>query len=236
MPDSSLYFRQLLAGKDIATTDPIAQQMVNFVYLIGDRDTGKCVVVDPAWNVDDVLQIAADDGMEIDGVLATHHHPDHVGGDLWGTAVPGVKELLEKAAMKVHCNREESEWIRRATGISSGDLVSYDSGDVLAIGETQIRMIHTPGHTPGSQCFLVEGKLVAGDTLFLQGCGRTDFPGGDRDEMYRSITERLAKIPDDTTLYPGHLYDPRPSAPMGETRRTNHVFQVAGIEEWRTMM
>jgi len=236
MTDSPLYFRQLLAGQDMATADPVAKQMVNFIYLIGDRNTGKCIVVDAAWNVDDIVRIAEEDGMEIEGVLATHHHPDHVGGDLFGTSIAGVRDLLEKKTIKIHCNREETEWIRRTTGVSQSDLVSYDSGDVLTVGDIQIKMIHTPGHTPGSQCFLVDGKLVAGDTLFLQGCGRTDFPGGDVDEMYRSITQRLAKIPDDTILYPGHLYDPRPSAPLGETRRTNFVFQVPGIEEWRAMM
>ncbi len=209
--------------------------MVNFVYMIGDRESGKCVAVDPAWNIDDLLRVAEEDGMEIEGVLATHHHPDHVGGDLFGTSIAGVRELLEKAPIKIHCNREETEWIRRTTGVSQSDLVSYDSGDVLTVGDIQIRMIHTPGHTPGSQCFLVDGKLVAGDTLFLQGCGRTDFPGGDVDEIYKSITQRLAKIPDDTILYPGHLYDPRPSAPLGETRRTNFVFQVPDIEQWRAM-
>ena len=233
---SALYFRQLLAGRDIAATDPAARQMVNFVYLIGDRRTGKCVVVDPAWNVDDLVSIAGEDGMEIEGVLATHHHPDHVGGDLWGTSIPGVKDLLERSPIKIHCNRAEAEWIRRVTGVSASDLVLHESGDTLAVGDVRITLIHTPGHTPGSQCFLVDGKLVAGDTLFLQGCGRTDFPGGDPDEMYRSLTQRLAKIPDDTILYPGHLYDPRPSASLGETRRTNFVFQVPDLERWRAMM
>ncbi len=209
--------------------------MVNFVYLIGDRDAGRCLVVDPAWNVDDLLQLVAEDEMELDGVLATHYHPDHVGGDLFGSAVPGVSDLLEKAPVKVHCNREEAEWIRRMTGVSPSDLSLHDSGDVVTVGAIEVRLIHTPGHTPGSQCFLVQGRLVAGDTLFLQGCGRTDFPGGDKDEIYRSFTQRLGKIPDDTVLYPGHLYDPRPSATLGETRRTNFVFQVKSLEEWRRM-
>ena len=234
--ESPLYFRQLLAGQDMATGDPVARQMVNFIYLIGDRNAGKCVVVDAAWNVDDILAVAEEDGMELEGVLATHHHPDHVGGDLFGTSIAGVRDLLEKKAIQVHCNKEEAEWIRRTTDISTGDIVTYEGGDVLTVGDVQITMIHTPGHTPGSQCFLVDGKLVAGDTLFLQGCGRTDFPGGDVDEMYKSITQRLAKIPDDTTLYPGHLYDPRPSASMGETRKTNFVFQVPSVEQWRAMM
>ena len=235
MSSTPLYFRQLLAGRDIASDDPVARQMVNFVYLIGDTDAGRCLVVDPAWNVDDVVRVAAEDGMEIEGVLATHHHPDHVGGEIFGVTISGVSDLLEKVPVKIHCNREEAEWIRRTTGVSQGDLELYDSGDVLTVGAIDIRLIHTPGHTPGSQCFLVEGRLVAGDTLFLNGCGRTDFPGGDKDEIYRSITQRLAKIPDETVLYPGHLYDPRASAPLGETRRTNFVFQVAGPEEWRQM-
>jgi glyoxylase-like metal-dependent hydrolase (beta-lactamase superfamily II) len=235
MSEDRLYFRQLLCGQDIATSDPMARQMVNFVYLIGDRDTGKCLVVDPAWNVDDVIRVAAEDGMEIEGVLATHYHPDHVGGDMFGTEVPGVRDLLEKAAIKIHCNRAEGEWIRRVTGVSDTDLSLCDSGDIVTVGAIEVKLIHTPGHTPGSQCFLVDGKLIAGDTLFLQGCGRTDFPGGDKDEIYRSITQRLAKIPDDTILYPGHLYDPRSSASLGETRQTNHVFQVPSIEEWREL-
>jgi len=233
---SRLYFRQLLAGSDFAAGDPVARQMVNFVYLIGDRETGRCVVVDPAWNVEDLLRVAEEDGMVIEGVLATHYHPDHVGGDMWGTLVPGVAELLEKIPVKIHCNRAESEWIRRVTGVSKTDLQAYDSGDVVTVGAVEIQLIHTPGHTPGSQCFLVAGKLVAGDTLFLQGCGRTDLPGGDKDEIYRSITERLAKIPDDTVLYPGHLYDPRPSATLGETRETNFVFRVPTLEEWRRLV
>ncbi len=236
MSSTPLYFRQLLAGRDIASDDPVARQMVNFVYLIGDMDAGRCLVVDPAWNVDDVVRVAAEDGMEIEGVLATHHHPDHVGGEVFGVTISGVSDLLEKIPVKIHCNREEAEWIRRTTGVSQGDLELYDSGDVVTVGAVDIRLIHTPGHTPGSQCFLVEGKLVAGDTLFLNGCGRTDFPGGDKDEIYRSITQRLAKIPDDTVLYPGHLYDPRPSATLGETRRTNYVFRVPDLEQWQQMM
>ncbi len=231
-----LYFKQLLAGRDFAKEDPVASQMVNFVYLIGDRVAGKCFVVDPAWNVADLIATAAADGMEVAGALATHYHPDHVGGDLFGTEVRGIRDLLERQAVKIHCNREEAPWIRRVTGVSDTDLALHDGGDVVKVGEIGVRLIHTPGHTPGSQCFLVEGRLVAGDTLFLQGCGRTDLPGGDPDAMYRSITQTLAKVPDDVVLYPGHLYDPRPSATMAEARKTNDVLRVKSLEEWRRFM
>jgi glyoxylase-like metal-dependent hydrolase (beta-lactamase superfamily II) len=234
--DDRLYFRQLLAGRDFATGDPVASQMVNFVYLLGDRQTRECVVVDPAWNVDDLLAVAEQDGMKVTGALATHYHPDHVGGDLFGTEVRGIKDLLAQRGVKIHCNREEAPWIRRVTGVSEGDLALHDGGDVVEVGEIGVRLLHTPGHTPGSQCFLVEGRLVAGDTLFLQGCGRTDLPGGDPDAMYRSLTQTLAKVSDDVVLYPGHLYDPRPFATLAEARKTNYVLRVKNLEDWRRMM
>jgi glyoxylase-like metal-dependent hydrolase (beta-lactamase superfamily II) len=103
------------------------------------------------------------------------------------------------------------------------------------VGEIPIELIHTPGHTPGSQCFYVDGKLVAGDTLFLEGCGRLDLPGGDPVAMYESLTQKLAKVPDDAVLYPGHLYSEKPSATMSETRARNVVFRPKSLDQWLTM-
>jgi len=232
-----LYFRQLLAGRDFAAEDRVAADMRNFVYLVGDRETGECLVVDPAWAVDEILEIAAAGGMRVTGALATHYHPDHVGGDLLGMAeVEGIRALLERRPLKVHCQAEEAEWIRRATGVSEADLATHASGDVVKAGEIEIKLIHTPGHTPGSQCFLVGNRLVSGDTLFLEGCGRTDFPGGDADEMWKSLHQRLAKLPDDTVLYPGHLYSPEASAGLGEVRRKNYVFRMRRLEDWKRFM
>lgn len=230
-----LYFRQLLSGRDFATEDPIAGQMVNLVYLIGDTETRQALVVDPAYAVDEILQVAAADEMEITGILATHYHPDHVGGDMFGHEVEGVRQILEQRAVKVHVNREEVPWVKRMTGVSDSDLEVHDSGDVVQVGEIQCRLLHTPGHTPGSQCFFVENRLVAGDTLFLQGCGRTDLPGGDARQLYLSLTQKLDKIPDDAILYPGHLYAPEASATMGATRRLNFVFRPKNESEWLAM-
>ncbi len=228
-----LYFRQLLAGRDVATSDPLARQMVNFVYLIGDRATGEAVVVDPAYDVRDILDVAAADGMKVTGALATHYHPDHVGGDMMGYQISGVRELLTLNPVPVHVQRDEAPWVQRVTGASEGDLVQHDSGDVVTVGDVRIDLIHTPGHTPGSQCFLVDGRhLVSGDTLFLEGCGRTDLPGGDAAQLYESLTQKLAKVPDDAVLFPGHLYSAEPSATMGETRRLNFVFKPKTEAEW----
>ncbi|HEX4082742.1 MAG TPA: MBL fold metallo-hydrolase, partial [Acidimicrobiales bacterium] len=111
-------------------------------------------------------------------------------------------------------------------------LVAHDSGDVVLVGEVTVELLHTPGHTPGSQCFLVDGRLVSGDTLFLEGCGRTDLPGSDPEAMYESLTTRLARVPDDAVVYPGHLYSADPSASMGDTRRDNFVFRPRSAQEW----
>jgi glyoxylase-like metal-dependent hydrolase (beta-lactamase superfamily II) len=229
-----LYFRQLLAGRDFARTDFVARQMVNFVYLIGDRDTGDAVVVDPAYGVTDLVDMLGGDDMRLSGVLVTHWHPDHVGGDLMGHGIEGLRELLEHREVPVHVQADEAQWVTRATGVS--DLLTHHvSGDVVDVGDLDVTLLHTPGHTPGSQCFMVENRLVAGDTLFLEGCGRTDLPGGDPEAMYDSLTKRLAQVPDDTILFPGHLYSADPSATMGETRRLNYVFRPQTPEQWLMM-
>jgi glyoxylase-like metal-dependent hydrolase (beta-lactamase superfamily II) len=150
--------------------------------------------------------------------------------------VEGLSELMEQQGVKVHCQKDELEWIRRMTGLSGSDFLAHEGGDEIRVGKIPIHRIHTPGHTPGSQCFLVENRLVAGDTLFLDGCGRTDFPGGDREEMFRSLHERLAHLPDDTILYPGHRYSSESSAPLGETRRRNYVFRVKTLEDWLRLL
>lgn len=231
-----LYFRQLLAGRDFAKSNPVAAQMVNFCYLIGDRETRECVVVDPAWDVAGLVDLARGDDMEIVGALATHYHPDHVGGDLFGHSIEGVARLQEIRAVPIHCNRAEAKGVRVVTGLSESDIRGHDGGDVLEIGKVRIEMLHTPGHTPGSQCFLVENRLVSGDTLFVQGCGRVDLPGGDPEEMYRTLSQRLAKLPDNTVLYPGHHYGSTVTSTMGEQRQENYAFAPRSMGDWLRLM
>src|SRR5215510_11706552 len=117
-----IYFRQLLAGRDFARADQIARQMVNFVYLIGDRETGEAVAVDPAYGVGELLEIVGEDGMRLTGALATHYHADHVGGSMMSYRIEGVRELLALEPVKIHVNRNEAEWVRRSTGLSDSDL------------------------------------------------------------------------------------------------------------------
>jgi glyoxylase-like metal-dependent hydrolase (beta-lactamase superfamily II) len=230
-----LYFRQLLSGQDFAKSDAIAAQMRNFAYLIGDRETGDTVVVDPAYAANDLVDILESDGMKLSGVLVTHHHPDHVGGSMMGFELKGLAELLERQSVPVHVNSHEADWVSRVTGIARSDLTAHEHGDKVNVGDVEIELLHTPGHTPGSQCFLLDDRLVAGDTLFLEGCGRTDFPGGDVDEMFRSL-QQLAQLSGDPRVYPGHWYSMEPSASLSDVRRTNYVYRASNLDQWRMLM
>lgn len=230
-----LYFRQLLAGRDYAAGDPIAAQMRNFAYLIGDRATGDCVVIDPAYAATDLVDILETDEMRLSGVLVTHHHPDHVGGTMFGFTLRGLRELLDRVGVPVHVNAQELAWVSNVTGIAESELTGHEHGDIVSVGDIPIELLHTPGHTPGSQCFLVDGKLIAGDTLFLEGCGRTDFPGGNSDDMFRSL-QNLAALDGDPTVYPGHWYSAEPSAALSTVRDSNYVMRPKTLEMWQMLM
>jgi hydroxyacylglutathione hydrolase len=232
--DERLYFRQLLSGRDFAVDDPLAAQMVNFVYLIGDRTTGECLVVDPAYAVGELADAAEADGMQIVGALATHYHPDHVGGSMMSYNIEGVAALLERVGVKVHVQEAEAPWVLRTTGVSPSDLAVHEPGDRVAVGTVEVELVHTPGHTPGSQCFLVAGRLVSGDTLFLDGCGRTDLPGSDVDQMYASL-QRLARLPEETLIYPGHRSSLASSSTLSAVKESNVVYKPPTKEGWLTM-
>lgn len=224
--DERFYLRQLRAGVDFGRNDPIATQMANFIYLVGDRVAGECLVVDPAWDIAGVLAAAAADSMRVVGALVTHYHPDHIGGDLFHYPVQGLPQLLAASPVPVHVHEAEAWGVRRVTGVSESDLVKHSSGDKVKVGEVEVECLHTPGHTPGSQCFRCKSALISGDTLFLQGCGRVDLPGGDVEEMRRTLSQRLASLPGELVLYPGHnygeqAYSTRGVATMSEVRRRN---------------
>jgi glyoxylase-like metal-dependent hydrolase (beta-lactamase superfamily II) len=226
-----LYFRQLLSGTDFAAQDQMAQQMVNFVYLIGDTQTRECIIVDPAYAVHEIAEIVEADDMKLIGALGTHYHPDHVGGKMMGWNIEGISSLLERNEVPIHIQKSEMEWVTKTTGVSSTHLTAHEGGDVVQVGEIAITLLHTPGHTPGSQCFLVDGKLVSGDTLFLEGCGRTDLPGSNPEDMYDSLN-MLATLPNDTIVYPGHRYSDPAFLAMGQVRETNYVFKPTSKEGW----
>src|SRR6201990_2199576 len=141
MPDSDrLYFRQLLSGRDFAKGDGIATQMRTFPCLIGARQTGDCLVVDPAYAAGDLVDALQADGMHLSGVLVTHHHPDHVGGSMMGFELKGLAELMERVSVPVHVNSEEALFVSRITGISMGDLTQHENGDKVSAGDIDLEL------------------------------------------------------------------------------------------------
>lgn len=204
---SSLYLKQLEVGP-----------MENFIYLIGDKNMRECVMVDPAWDVPQVLRAAEADDMKVIGGLATHYHYDHTNG---------IAELIAKANCKVHIHKDDAPYLKDL----QKEVVKVDSGHKLKVGNIEITFIHTPGHTPGSQCFLVNNSLVAGDTLFINACGRCDLPGGDASLMYESL-QKLGKLDEKTILFPGHNYADQPTSTIGQEKRQNPYYQAHSLQDF----
>ncbi len=209
--------------------------MENFAYLVGCRRTREVAIVDPAWDIDSLMNIVREKDYKVNAALVTHYHPDHCGGSFGQNTVSGVAELQAVNPVKIYANKLEAEGLKKVTGISDNDIAKVESGDTLKIGDIEIEFLHTPGHTPGSQCFKVKHTLVSGDTLFINGCGRVDLPGSDVDDMYHSL-QKLSALPDDTLLLPGHNYSHVPHATMAETRQQNVYMRINNLESWRMMM
>jgi hydroxyacylglutathione hydrolase len=209
---ADLYFRQMEIGP-----------MANYVYLVGPKTGAETLVVDPAWDVGAILAAADADGRRVTGALVTHWHPDHTNG---------LQDLVERTDARVWVQRDELPWMP----FRGANVVPVAPGDGLTVGDVDLTFLHTPGHTPGSQCFLVRGRLVAGDTLFIDACGRTDLPGGDPEALYRSLTGTLNRLDDRTVLYPGHNYAPVPSATLSEQKRSNPFLRCASLGAFLRMV
>lgn len=223
--EQRLYLRQAQIGP-----------MANFIYLIGDTETHTAAVVDPAWDVRAILDYAQREGYAIDKILITHYHQDHLGGNMFGQSVQGAADLLELIKAKVYVNKDEAEGVKRVSGLSDSDLVKVEAGDVFKVGELDVKFLHTPGHTPGSQCFLVDGNLISGDTLFVNSCGRVDLPGSDPAAMYHSLNQVLRNLDDSTVVYPGHAYAPESSTTIGEQKRTNMYMRFNNLDDFLMAM
>ena len=210
--------------------------MANFVYLIGDPETRKAAVVDPAWDVGAIVDLAARDGYEIGAIFVTHYHPDHLGGDLFGQPIQGAAEMVGRVKAKVHLNKHDADGARQVSGLAESDIVRVEAGDVHRVGSLEVKFLHTPGHTPGSQCFLVAGNLISGDTLFVNSCGRVDLPGADPEQMYYSLNRTLHNLDDSTVVYPGHAYAPESSTTIGAQKRTNPYMRFSSVDEFLRAM
>ena len=201
-----LYLKQLELGP-----------MQNFIYLIGDPQTHEAAVVDPGWEVPKILRAAEQEGYRITKAFVTHHHFDHT---------RGLEELLQAADVPVYVHEADASQLT----IARPNLKPLHGAETLTIGRIPLTLIHTPGHTPGSRCLLVDGRLLTGDTLFINACGRWDLPGGDPAKLYESLNVKLKALDESTMVYPGHNYAERPTSTIGEEKRSNPFLQAPSCE------
>lgn len=193
----------------------------NYQYFIGSKEAGEVAVVDPAWDVPFLLAEAERLGVRITHAFLTHGHQDHVNG---------VEELLAATDAKVVVHEKDADFFGFTWPQSQ--VKRTKGGEVLTIADVDVTVMHTPGHTPGSQSFFVRGRLVTGDTLFINGCGRCDFPGGDPVVMFDTLHHKVGALPDETVLLPGHNYDPKPEDTLAAQRLTNRFFLARDLDRF----
>ena len=193
--------------------------MQNYIYVISDKKTKDALVVDPAWDVPAISSLLDKKGLSLKGVLITHGHPDHTNG---------LKDIGDSYDVPIYVSGQEASLYRP---ICDGIIETKD-GDVVSIGDTDVTLLATPGHTPGSQCFLVQDALISGDTLFLDGCGRCDLPFGDPEVLYDSLTNKIMKLPQKTIIYPGHNYHHLKSDPLENQKKTNPYLQCSSLRSF----
>ncbi len=194
----------------------------NFVYLIGSLETREAAVVDPAWDVPRILEAAAQDEMRITTVIITHTHFDHING---------VAEIVQATDAQVVVHKKEAA----SVPIEKGNIQGIEGGQEISLGPLAFSFLHTPGHTPGSQCITVGDRLIAGDTLFIGGCGRCDLPGGDAETLYQSLS-RLSRLDDRMILCPGHNYAPQPTATLGDEKSCNPFLKAKSADQFLTLV
>ncbi len=177
--------------------------MENFVYLVEDIASRRCALVDPAWEVERIIQKSRELELKITDILLTHSHHDHING---------IEGVLEHASAEVHLLKPEYEFWQHELDRPS----LHHGGDELRLGDTTITMLHTPGHTPGSACYQLGNEIITGDTLFVFGCGRCDLKGGSPEDMFVTLKNMKQRLPQDMLIHPGHNYSVKPTSTLGE--------------------
>jgi hydroxyacylglutathione hydrolase len=206
-----LYVRQLTYGP-----------MKNFIHLVGMENAREVAVVDPAWNVAGLLEVAAEAGKQVVAAILTHSHQDHING---------VPELLKVREIPVYAQQAEIDFNPRLREFG-GALKAVRPGEKVQIGPLEVTLIHTPGHTPGCLCLYCGGALFSGDTLFVDHCGRCDFPGSDVAQMFHSLHTVLGALPAQTALYPGHDYGSVPVSTLLRERALNPYLLRTDLESF----
>lgn len=188
-------------------------RMATFCYLIADEASGSAALIDPAFDTAHIVETAARAGYRITHVINTHHHADHTAGN---------HEVIQSTRARLFIHKDDAAALTKIAGKAFARMLGgkgspppdrrLTDGDLLRVGTIELRVIHTPGHTPGGICLYTPGHLFTGDTLFVGAVGRTDLPGGSARQLAASIRNRIYTLPDDTIVWPGHDYGERPSS------------------------
>lgn len=196
-------------------------QMAVFAYLVGDEEKGEALVIDPAADTDELIKMAEKNKVKIKYIVNTHGHVDHIGGNV---------DMKEKTGAAIIIHEDDAEMLvstpmamlRMFGGKASppADRTVRD-GDLIEVGGFRLRVLHTPGHSPGSMVLLLDGYAFTGDTLFVEAVGRTDLPGGSGEVMFDSIQKKLCTLPDETVVLPGHNYGSMPTSTIGHEKQFN---------------
>jgi hydroxyacylglutathione hydrolase len=193
-----------------------------FCYLVGDEEAREGLFIDPSDDTDRLLSEAKASGIEtIKYIVNTHNHVDHIMGNAAMAKKTGAKIVIHEDDAE-HLVKTPADHLKmfRATPSPSADIRVKD-GDVIKVGSVEIKVIHTPGHTPGGMSLYANGMVFTGDTLFVGSVGRTDFPGSSWEVMESAIRKKLYVLPGDTIVYPGHNYGSTPSSTIQNERRHN---------------
>jgi len=193
--------------------------MENFVYLLVDENTNTAAVVDPAWEVDKIIEQAKRLNITITDVLLTHSHHDHING---------LDGLLKHYDAQIHILKSEADFWGKH--LSKPQL--HHGGDAIKLGNTEIEVMHTPGHTPGSACYRAGNDLITGDTLFVFGCGRCDLQGGDPEQMYSTLKRFKSDLPTDIVIHPGHNYAVQKSSTIKEEIKGNPFMHFTEVDQF----
>ena len=193
--------------------------MENFVYLVEDTATGRTAVVDPAWDVDTIIKTASNLNLKITDILLTHSHNDHING---------IEAVLNNANAEVHILKPEYEFWQHELDRPT----LHHGGDEILLGDSTIKILHTPGHTPGSACYQLGNEIITGDTLFVFGCGRCDMSGGSPEQMYQTLKKMKERLPVDMLIHPGHNYSVQKTCTLSEQIEGNPFMHFDDKEEF----